>query len=123
MEIFLSEYRFSYRNLDTLASSNLWEAMEITEKQLAWKKKIGRVGSNPVWEMATTGGLHLIAVNKSGKTEILGTGPHRAVARHIARKHCPEMVITDLNKADHVEIDHFKFCLPQYMKLTDRFRK
>lgn len=97
--------------------------MQIEERHIAFKKKVGKIGDSPVFELATTGGLHLIVGTRGGKFETLGTGPHRAVARHIARKHAPEIQWSELSKADHVEEAHFAHLLPRYEELTDQMRK
>jgi len=99
------------------------DPISISSEHVAYKRKVGRLGNDPVFEVATTGGLHLIAVNRQGKTEVLGTGPHRAVARHIARKHAPEIDWIELSKSDSLEQEHFAFCLPRYEALTEEFRK
>jgi hypothetical protein len=98
--------------------------MQISADHIAYKKKIGTVGKQPVIELATTGGLHLVVVAKAdGEVETLGAGPHRAVARHIAKKRKPEMKITELSKGDHVPEEAFRHLLPEYEQLTDRCNK
>lgn len=97
--------------------------MDISSEHLAYKKKVGKIGDLPVWELATTGGLHLIVAMRGGRIETLGTGPHRAVARHIARKREPKLELTELSKSDHVDVEHFQILLPEYEALTDAFNK
>lgn len=96
--------------------------MDISEKQLASKKRVGKLGSSPVFELVTKGGLHLIVGTKGGKFETLGAGPHRAVARHIAKKREPEIDWNDLQKSDYVDPAHFQFVLPDYEVLTEQIR-
>lgn len=96
----------------------------ITQDQIAYRKKVGKLGDATVVEIGLIGGLHLIAKSVAGgKPEILGAGPHRAVARHIARKRNPEIVFTELNKSDHIEPMYFEDLLPQYEALTDGLAK
>lgn len=97
--------------------------MDITSEHLASKKQIGKIKDLPVWELATTGGLHLIVAMRGGRIETLGTGPHRAVARHIAMKREPDLVLTELSKSDHVDVEHFQVLLPEYEALTDDFNR
>lgn len=98
--------------------------MVIPQNQVQSKKKIGTVDSDPVWEVALKGGLHLcIRAHKSGRSETLGAGSHRAVARHIAQKKEPKLVITELNKAEYVPLDVIAPLLPKYEALTDAFRR
>lgn len=96
----------------------------ISQDQIAYKKKIGKLGQAPVYEVGLIGGLHLILkAGKDGKTEPLGAGPHRAVARHIAMKRNPELELTELSKSDWVDLAHFQSLLPKYEFLTDHLIK
>lgn len=98
--------------------------MNIDARQLAAKpKKVGKKDGKDVMEVSTKGGLHLIVSAKDGGFETLGTGPHRAVARHIAKKRAPEIIWTELSKADHVELEHFEQHLPKYEALTSAIRR
>lgn len=94
----------------------------ITAEHVAYKRRVGKVGDMPVIELATTGGLHLIIVARGGKSEVLGTGPHRAVARFIAKKREDKIEWTDLQKSDHVPAELFAEVLPKYEAMTDAFR-
>lgn len=97
--------------------------MDITSDQIASKKRVGRIGDMPVIELATTGGLHLIVVARGGKGEVLGTGPHRAVARFIAKKRESKIEWTELEKSDYVPVECFSAdILPRYEALTDSIR-
>jgi hypothetical protein len=97
--------------------------MDIRPEEVEYKKKVGKVGQNPLIEVGLKGGLHLIFMAKNGKFETMGTGPHRAVARFIAGKKAEgKAEWTDLNKADHIEPAYFQHLLPKYESLTDAFR-
>lgn len=100
--------------------------MNISSEHIASKKKVGHLGTRPVIEVSTTGGLHLVVTMKNGALETLGTGPHRAVARYIAEKQArnskEEIQWTDLSKADHIPPEFFADILPQYEELTERMR-
>jgi hypothetical protein len=96
--------------------------MNITPELIAYKRRVGKIGDCPVIELATTGGLHLIVAARGGKSEVLGTGPHRAVARFIAKKREDKITWTDLQKSDHVPVEMFADQLPKYEALTDAFR-
>lgn len=98
--------------------------MNIDARQLKSKpKKIGKKGDQDVLEVVTKGGLHVVVAQKDKGFETLGTGPHRAVARCIAKKVAPSVVFTDLNKSDHIEEIHFKSVLPKYEALTTGLRR
>jgi Cft2 family RNA processing exonuclease len=93
--------------------------MNITEKHIASKKRIGTLDGKPVIEVVTSGGLYMVVYQKSGTVETLGTGPHRAVARYIAKKREPNLEISELSKSDHVEESAILSVVPKYEKLTD----
>jgi hypothetical protein len=95
----------------------------IKANQLAYKKQVGKTKKGtPVWELATKGGLHLIVKAQDGNFETLGTGPHRAIARHIADQHEPEIAWTELSKSDHLDYVVIEPLLPKYEKLTAEMR-
>jgi hypothetical protein len=95
----------------------------LDEKQVEYKKRVGRWGAAPVIEVGMKGGLHLIFAARNGSFETLGAGPHRAVARHIAKKKSDGKIVwSDLAKSDHVEEVHFQHLLPKYEELTDALR-
>jgi hypothetical protein len=97
--------------------------VNINPGEVEYKKKVGKVGENPLIEVGLKGGLHLIFMAKGGKFETMGAGPHRAVARFIAGKKCEgKAEWTDLNKADHIEPAFFEHLLPKYEGVTDAFR-
>lgn len=97
--------------------------MQIDSKQLVGKpKKVGKTEGRDVLEIATKGGLHLIVAAKDGHFETLGTGPHRAVARYIAKKR-RDIQWSDLNKADHVPYEFLAPLLPKYEAITDKLRQ
>ena len=95
--------------------------MDISPQHLAYKKQIGLYKGKAVWEIATTGGFHLLVGHKDGAQHTFGTGSHRAIARHIAKKREPDLLITEMSKADFVDPRAYEHLLPQYEALTDRF--
>ena len=95
--------------------------MNIRPVEIEYKKHIGSLNGRPVIEIATKGGYHLVCAPKGNTVEYLGAGPHRAVARFIAKKRAPDIKITDLAKADHVDPEFFDHLLPMYEQMTDRF--
>lgn len=96
--------------------------MDIPAKQISYKKKIGKVGDDAVYEIGTKGGLHMVVALRKKGPETLGTGSHRAIALHLAMQREPEMVVTALSKSDHVELRYFEHLLPRYEEETRRIR-
>lgn len=91
--------------------------------------KVGKLGKKDVYQYKTKGGFYMVGVPKVGGMEMLGSGPHRAVARIVAEKtvakkdESEDLVWTELSKADHVDPAHYEFILPEYEALTSRMRK
>lgn len=88
---------------------------------MAYKKVIGTLDGGQVFEIGLRGGLHIICGTRGRKVEYLGVGPHRAIARHIAKKHAPDLKITELEKSEQVRVEHFADLLPTYEHLTEAF--
>lgn len=95
--------------------------MEITNEHIATRRKVGTLNKRPVIEIVTTGGLHLWVCAKSDGVQTLAAAPHRAVARHIAKKRHPDMIITELSKSDWIDPICFQHLLPEWEHTTDRF--
>lgn len=96
---------------------------KIGPEQVKYRKEIGRLHDVPIFEVGLIGGLCLV-MKADGKrrAEPLGVGPHRAVARFIAKKRNPEIEYTDLTKSDWLPVDHFRDILPQYEEMTTAFQ-
>ena len=97
--------------------------MQISANQVQSKKQIATLGGSPVFEIVTTGGLHIIALIKCGKLDVLGTGSHRAISRYLAEQKEPDLEWMDLRKADHVPLEYFQDLLPRYRRLTEQLAK
>lgn len=96
--------------------------MNIDKEQIQSKRTIGKLKGQPVLELVTKGGLHMVIAQKGGKHEAIGIGPHVAVAKHIASKKEPEIVFTELSKADYMEPYLYMALVPEYERLTDLFQ-
>ena len=94
------------------------------------KKKIGTCDGNDVYQVESKGGLFIVAkLRKEGGVEVLGLGPHPAVARHIAKaKHQDILWEQNLNKSEgiytvDVPVEAFKHLLPHYEALTAQYQE
>lgn len=96
--------------------------MNIKAEHIAYKKNIGKLDGRNVIEVATTGGLHLVLQVKNGQPDLLASGPHGAIARHIASKKEPNIVFTELSKADYMEPYLYMALIPEYERLTEQMR-
>lgn len=97
--------------------------MQVKASEVASKKVVGTLEGKDVYEVALIGGLHVVGTLKAGKLEPLGTGPHRAVARHIAKKRAPEIEYNEIAKSEQWPEESFRDLLPAYEKLTDELIK
>lgn len=60
--------------------------MELNNKYIKTKRIIGNLDRAPIDLIITYGGFNILFVNKKDKSEIIGAGPHLAVAKNIAEK-------------------------------------
>jgi hypothetical protein len=99
------------------------DAIQITPQQLAGKpKRIGSWKGKDVFEAVTKGGYHLVMGMVGKALETLGVGPHRAIARQIARKNADGMQIDELSKSESAPPETYAHLLPKYEAVTDRLR-
>lgn len=98
-------------------------SLNLDPVHIKYKKKVGSVNTNPVFEVLTTGGLYMEILGKGAAFEVIGTGPHRGVARYIAEQRHTGIQWNDLAKADWQDPASFAFLLPKYIALTDAFRE
>jgi hypothetical protein len=97
--------------------------MNVRPQEIARKERIGTFKGRPVIELELKGGYNLVVSPKGNEVEYLGAGPHRAVARHIAKKRNPDLQITALSKADWIDPAHFEHLIPVYTEMTDALNK
>ena len=93
--------------------------MNIPAEQIEFKRKVGKAKGKAIFHVKTLGGLHVMATEGG---IVLGAGPHRAVARHLAQKFEPSAEWTELSKSDHLEESAIAHLLPEYQELTERLR-
>lgn len=97
--------------------------MVIDNKQ--WTSAPKRIGhtdeGDEVFETVTKGGLVMVtARGKNAKMNTLGVGPHRAVARYVAKQRMGDKLqITELSKSEG-SIAHSCQNLSEYLSLTER---
>jgi hypothetical protein len=97
--------------------------MDLSAEQIASKRMIGHLGGAPVFEIETTGGLSMVVVLRNGRVEPLGSGPHRAVSRHIARKKEPSLQLHELAKNEDAAFDPNGRVVSRYEQLTSLLRR
>jgi hypothetical protein len=93
--------------------------MKVPENQIELKKKVGQSNGKAITHIKTVGGLHLVIDSKGS---VLGSGPHRAVARKIATQFDPDIQWTELSKSEHVDLRAYEHLLPEWVDVTLAFR-
>lgn len=98
--------------------------MNISKEHIDYRKQIGKIKKSgaAAHEVRTTGGLYLVVVQDGNKLKTLGSGPHRGVARYIAEKNEPDLLITDLSKSDSLDPATMLRLLPIFYEITERIR-
>lgn len=98
--------------------------MLIPANQVAYRRRIGRLGGRAVYGIGAIGGLHLVAAaSDSGGLEVLGAGSHPGIARHIAKKSAAEIEFDSIAKHESIDIKHFEDLVPTYEVITAQIRK
>jgi len=90
--------------------------------EISSRKQIGALNGAPVFELMTSGGYHIVVAIKKDKIDQLGVGPRRAVARFLARKANPELVINALAKSEQLDIADFEHVLPYWEEFLVQLR-
>jgi hypothetical protein len=94
----------------------------IQPQEIDYREKIGETeDGNPIMELGLKGGLHIVCSVRGPKIDYLGVGPHRAVARYLAKKRQPSIRLTSLAKSDWVDPACFQDIVPKYEEITDAF--
>ena len=96
--------------------------MDIRPQEIDSTKTIGTLDGHPVVEVATKGGYHLVCQLRGRAIEYLGNGPHRAVARFIAKKHHRGLKITELSKSEDLDPATFMHMVPRYEREREIIR-
>jgi hypothetical protein len=97
--------------------------MNIQECHIATKKRIGTLHGQPVVEILLKGGLNLVTTLKDGKPKTIGAGPHRAVARWMARKNEPDIAMTELSKDEQVSVTGCLSVEQEYQTICDNWNR
>jgi len=98
--------------------------MNLEKKHISTKQRIGHLDDADVFHIATSGGLHMVvAVQKDkGTYRTLGAGPHIGIARFLAEKAEPNMVVDKLLKSDSLSIHEMAEYLPDARVLTRKLQ-
>lgn len=94
----------------------------IDRKQIKSETRIGTLEGEPVVLFKTHGGFNLVMGKKDGKRTTLGTGPHPGLAKFIAKKNAPEMVMTEMSKSEIETLTKNEALVAKYEAVTRVFQ-
>ncbi len=98
--------------------------MNVSANQLKSRpRKVGTRDGGNVMEVVTKGGYHIIVAPKGASFETLGVGPHRAVARHIAKKNNKGIQWLELSKSEDLLATDFQEIVVKYEGITASMRQ
>lgn len=97
--------------------------MDVSEDEVVpgSRKRVGKLGSDPVVQVTLKGGLNLVFARVNGKISAIGAGSHPAIARHLAKKKHQDIVWQYLNKSEYVPENAFQHLLPKYQLITEQY--
>src|SRR5678815_6174089 len=93
--------------------------MQIRPQEIDYKKEIGTLNGNRVMEIGLKGGYHIVCAVNGTKIDYLGVGPHRAVARYMAKKRNDSLKITELSKSEDAPVESFQHVLPKFERMCN----
>lgn len=97
--------------------------MILPANEVAFKRRVGRLNGRSVYHIRSIGGLNLIAAyNMDGSTETLGAGSHQSVAKYIAKKDNPDLVIDVLEKSQEASYEDFASVVPFWEQVTKNLK-
>lgn len=97
--------------------------MDIRPQEIEYKKNIGTLDGHPVIELGLKGGYHIVCSLRGPHVDYLGVGPHRAVARFMAKKRNDRLKIDELSKSEDVDPIYFQKELPKYEVIREQMQK
>jgi len=100
--------------------------VNISVEQIRTKpRRIGRTADgDEIYEMILKGGLVVVEVAnaKTGRRRTVGLGPHRALARHVAKTQEHGLEFLELSKSEAIGIEYWQHLIPECLALLKRFR-
>jgi hypothetical protein len=97
--------------------------LSVKPQEVDTRKQIGNIDGSPVYQIGLKGGLFIIARVKGAGLDIMASGPHPTVAKHIAKKLFAHLNITELLKSEEMPEANFARLVPYYMDLTRQLNK
>lgn len=86
-------------------------------------KRIGRLDGNPVFLLVTKGGLNVVLARYATGAKALASAPHPGIAKAMASRGYPDLIIDELSKSEGVNLDFYKHLLPVFEDTTKRLNE
>lgn len=93
-------------------------SLQIRPQEVSSRKVVGHMDGADVYQIGLKGGLFILATMKKGLLEVIGSGPHPVVAKAVAKKINPHLVITELLKSETLPESQYIRMVPFYTDLT-----
>ena len=94
--------------------------LQITQAHIKGAPKlIGHLEGCPVFLLTTKGGFNVILARMANGAKALATAPHPGIAKAMATRGYPDLVLDELSKSEAVNPAHFEHLLPVWQKITD----
>ena len=93
-------------------------SLSVKPQEINSRKIIGHMDGHDVYQIGLKGGLYIMATMKGAQLEVLATGPHPVVMKHVGRRLHPHLVITELLKSEALPESQFIRLVPFYTDLT-----
>ena len=98
--------------------------MQIDEKQIKLKQKVGLLQGFPVLRLLTKGGLNILASMQKGVIKVLGVGPQLAIAKAVAMDSGNDIAWEDsLSKSEDASLPIDEQVIDKYRNMTDTMNK
>jgi len=86
-------------------------------------KRIGRLDGSPVFLLVTKGGLNVILARYASGAKALASAPHPGIAKAMASRSYPDLIIDELSKSEGISLEHYKHLLGVFEDTTKRLNE
>lgn len=91
--------------------------------QIVRREQVGTLDGDPVLAVSYIGGLHVVAAVRKNRTDTIAIGPHRAIAKFLAKKAKPSIVWTGLSKSDDYPYAAYAHLVPKWDAISTEARR
>lgn len=96
--------------------------MKIDRNQLKGPpERVGKLRGEPVFLMQTKGGFNIVYSQAAGR--VIGSAPHKGLAKHIATLNEKDVEFDELSKAEPFDPSLFQNIIQDWLEVTDRLNE